>query len=194
MRIIITIAAIFTPLVAQASGASEAAPRAARFCEAGVPFATATTIDGDRVPLRNAALFEFLGLDLYSAAVYVPDGATTVREVLATQPKTLEIYYHRSLTAKQINRATEKALANNPTVDVDAIASQLERLYSAARNVQDGDRYRAHHADGAVQLELNGQTTAVIEGDDFAHAFFGIWLSDHALSDSLRDRLLDRTP
>ena len=47
-----------------------------------------------------------------------------------------------------------------------------------------------HHVGGVVTLELNGEVTAVIEGDDFARAFFGIWLSEHALSDSLRDRLL----
>jgi hypothetical protein len=176
-----------TPVVA---GPSAADTIPVRYCEAGVPFAPATAVAGHTIPLRNAALLEFLGLDVYSAAVYVPDGAVAVDDVLDSQPKTLEIYYHRALGAEQINRATERALARNPTVDAVALAAQLEQLYAAARDVADGDRYRAHHVGGVVTLELNGEVTAVIEGDDFARAFFGIWLSEHALSDSLRDRLL----
>jgi len=163
---------------------------AAYSCEAGVPFEPVTAVAGHTLPLRNAALLEFLGLDLYSAAVYAPDDATTVDGVLDAQPKTLEIYYHRPVKATQINRATEKALARNPTIDVAALASQLEQLYAVARDVADGDRYRATHVNGAVTLELNGDVTAVIPGDDFARAFFGIWLSEHALSLDLRDRLL----
>ena len=50
-----------------------------------------------------------------------------------------------------------EALANNPTVDVDAIASQLERLYAAARNVQVGD----------AVLSDSGQRIRVVSAEAF---------------------------
>ncbi len=176
-----------TGAAAPATGSGD--PQTVR-CEAGAAFAAETRVDGRPLWVRNAALLELLGFDLYSAAVYLPPGTDTVDEVLDASPKKLEIAYHRDLTAEQIVRATRKAVRRNPELADGRLDDAFRKLYACTTAVRKGDRYRAYHTGGAVRLELNGQTTCVLEGDDFARAFFGIWLSEHALSSSLRDRLL----
>jgi hypothetical protein len=47
------------------------------------------------------------------------------------------------------------------------------------------------HAPGrATRLLLNGQELSRIDGEDFAAAYFGIWLRDGAISEELRATLL----
>jgi hypothetical protein len=39
-------------------------------------------------------------------------------------------------------------------------------------------------------LALNGTEVGVIDGGDFARAYFGIWLGDEPIDDRFRDQLL----
>ena len=65
------------------------------------------------------------------------------------------------------------------------------RLNAAYRDVAAGDRYQLCHAPGAdTRLSLNGEELIRIPGDDFAVAYFGIWLRDGAISEDLRSALL----
>jgi hypothetical protein len=43
-----------------------------------------------------------------------------------------------------------------------------------------------------TELTLNGRRLALIEGADFARAYFAIWLGHRPLDEPLRDRLLAR--
>ena len=71
------------------------------------------------------------------------------------------------------------------------LQARLERLNAAYRDVGAGDRDQLCHAPGAeTRLSLNGEELIRIPGDDFAVAYFGIWLRDGAISDDLRSALL----
>jgi len=189
MRPVLLPLAVLAATLAAAPATGSGGTQSVR-CEAGVAFAAEARVDGRPLVIRNAALLEFLGIDVYSAAVYLPPEADGSPDVLDASPKKLEIAYHRDLSAEQIVRATRKAVRRNPDLADGRLDDAFQKLYDCTTDVREDDRYRAYHADGAVRLELNGRTTCILEGDDFARAFFGIWLSDHALSSSLRDRLL----
>jgi hypothetical protein len=76
-------------------------------------------------------------------------------------------------------------------VPLPALAARLDRLNAAYRDVDAGDRYQLCHAPGGdTRLSLNDEELIRIPGDDFAAAYFGIWLRDGAISEDLRSALL----
>lgn len=171
------------------SAAATAAPRAVT-CESGTVFAGGYVLGDAEIEARDAAMLRFLGLRVYSAALYL-DPDTPSRRVLDDVPKALEIRYHRSISASQLVKAAENVVEDMPRAEVESVRAGLETMYAAFVDVDEGDRYRLVYEPGVGStLELNGEPQVVVPGVDFQRVFFGIWLSEHALSPKLRDRLL----
>ncbi len=54
-----------------------------------------------------------------------------------------------------------------------------------------GDRYSLTYLPGeGTELAKNGVPLALVPGEDFARAYFGIWLGEDPLDRDLRDQLL----
>jgi hypothetical protein len=142
----------------------------------------AVLIEGERVPLRGAGSLNFLGFHVYDAAFYVPDSARG-EAVLGPVPKRLLLHYRRTIEAAKIVTASEKALRGNPGLDLAALRERLDRIHAAFRTVHKGDEYELiYHPAAGTTLRRNGTAVCVLPGDDFAAAYFGIWVSDHALN------------
>ena len=58
-------------------------------------------------------------------------------------------------------------------------------------DVKPGDRYALTYVPGVgTELAFNGKPRGVIEGADFAAAYFAIWLGPQPLDNSLKEKLL----
>ncbi len=127
----------------------------------------------------------------YVAALYVADGAAS-DNVLADVPKRLELSYFWSIAASDFGTAGDKILAENaapPTLA--ALRSRLDQINAWYRDVKPGDRYALTYIPGiGTELALNDQPIGVIDGADFAAAYFRIWLGEHPIDTQLRDQLL----
>jgi hypothetical protein len=103
------------------------------------------------------------------------------------------LHYHRTITRDQIVAATEKALSRIPAAEVDRVRGSFDHINALYEDVREGDRYELVFEPGeGTTLVFNGEEVDTIEGTEFARALFGIWLSDNALSEPLRDRLLGK--
>lgn len=148
----------------------------------GVSFPRAVLVEEERLPLRGAGSLTFLGFHVYDAAFYVPESARGPG-VVGPVSKRLVLHYQRTVEASQIVAASEKALRRNPAIDRAALRERVERIHAAFRTVHKGDEYELVYRPGAgTTLRRNGTVVCVIPGDDFAAAYFGIWVSDHALN------------
>jgi hypothetical protein len=68
---------------------------------------------------------------------------------------------------------------------------RLDRINSLYRDVKPGDRYALTYVPGVgTQLALNGTEIGVIDGADFARAYFRIWLGEDPIDIRLRDQLI----
>jgi len=143
------------------------------------------TIAEKEVPLRGAALLRFWGFHIYTAGYYEGN-----RSADAPPSRKLVLNYLRTITKKDIVRATEKGIEKNPDANRAELAERLDLLYSAYVDVRKGDSYEIVYTPGTgTAVSFNGTLKVTIPGDDFADAFIGIWVSEHALSQSLRDKL-----
>ena len=157
-----------------------------------IPFADSTAIGGKPVPLRNAALLRYLKLiKAYVAALYLPEGVKA-EDILSDVPKRLEISYLVSIKGPDFDKGAAPVLERNQTpAELAKLQRRIDRINAAYKDVKSGDRYSLTYLPGrGTELALNGTPLIVIEGADFAAAYFGIWLGREPIDDKLKRDLL----
>lgn len=189
-RALLAAAALALPLAA-----ATAPPSASAGQEVSVGpfrFPRAMERDGARFVLEGAGLFRWARVvKVYAAAHFVGEGAAGA-PLDADAPRRLEIAYHVSIDAEDFGKAADALLAeSHPPEAIAALRPRLDRLHESYYDVKEGDRYALTYLPGrGTELALNGRRLVVIEGADFARAYFGIWLGARPIDEGLRDRLL----
>ncbi len=167
--------------------------------ESGVEFDDVAVVDSpSRAPtrlelcstgvLRYKRIFRGYAAALYREECSAPDAA------LAEAPLRLELSYYWSIDGHRFGDAAEKMLRKSlAPADFAAIEERMRRLHAAYESVSPGDRYALTWTPGVgTELALNGRTLASIEGEDFARAYFDLWLGDEPMDEKLRNALLAR--
>ena len=142
--------------------------------------------------LHGTALLRYLKLiRAYVAALYLPEKIDP-DSALSDVPKRLELYYMVSIKGPDFGKGAEPVLQRNQTPDeMTRLRSRIDRINALYRDVKPGDRYSLTYLPGeGTELSLNGTPLAVIEGADFAAAYFGIWLGGESIDGSLKRDLL----
>lgn len=184
------LAALLALLLSAASNPAPAAPPPPDE-RMGFP-AQCRITSGVQLVLQSAERLRYLGFKVYDAALYTPEGKAGRANILDNRAKRLELRYHRGIDRDDIVEASEKALQKNPGLDLPALRERIDRAYAAYASVEEGDRYSITWVPGkGTEFRYNDELRDTIEGEDFMRAFFGIWLSEHPLSESLRNRLLE---
>lgn len=183
---------VFAATIPPAATGNEGNPTGSPRVVEGVPFSE--TYRDARVSLRlhNAALLRYKVIfRAYVAGLYLPEGADPA-SVLGEVPKRLEIQYFWAIPADDIGKAGEEVLARNvDAATLSSLRARLERIRAAYRDVKPGDRYALTYRPGSgTELSFNGTPLLLIEGDDFAAAYFSIWLGKQPLDQGLKDNLL----
>ena len=158
----------------------------------GVTFAERVREGNTVLRLHNAALLRYLKvIKAYVAAVYLPEGVAP-DNMLDDVPKRLEIGYLVSIKGPDFGRGAEPVLRRNQTPsELARLRSRIDRLNAIYRDVKPGDRYALTYLPGrGTELTLNGVPLTVIEGADFAKAYFGIWLGREPIDARLKRDLL----
>jgi hypothetical protein len=157
-----------------------------------VTFAERHQIEHTTLRLNNVGLLRYrIVIKAYVAALYLGEGAQP-EAVLSDVPKRLELHYFWGIAGPDFGKAADTILADNVATEVlRSLRSRLDRLHALYENVKPGDRYSLTYLPGrGTELALNGTPKGVIEGADFAAAYFAIWLGAKPLDRSLRDQLL----
>jgi len=158
----------------------------------GVRFAERHRVEDITLHLSCVGLLRYkIFIKAYVAGLYLGDGVTAAG-VLGDVPKRLELSYFWSIDGADIASAGDEILARNvdpPTLET--LRPRLRQLNQWYRDIKPGDRYALTYLPGrGTELALNGQRIGVIDGADFAAAYFRIWLGDDPIDASLRDQLL----
>ena len=127
----------------------------------------------------------------YAAALYLEEGATP-ETVLSDTPKRLELQYFRSIKGPDFGIAADKVLAKNfPEEMIAPLRERLDRINRYYRDVKPGDRYALTYLPRrGTELSYNGKALVLIEGADFASAYFAIWLGKNPIDKALKDQLI----
>jgi len=160
----------------------------------GVSFPLLYEGEGFSLRLHNAALLRYkIVFRGYVVALYLPDGADP-ESALGPVPKRLEFSYFWKIPGPEFGQAGEEILTRN--VDrqtVTALRERLDSINRAYKDVKPGDRYALTYRPGkGTELSFNGKPLVFVEGDDFAAAYFSIWLGKKPIDEDLKNELLRR--
>jgi len=162
-------------------------------CKRNTCFPAHHSLDGLSLAVVGAGHAKFLTMDVYTAVLYAQTDKPRLRHdaILDDVPKCLVIHYHRPLKKELIARTAERQLRKNPEIDLMTIKERLLEFHAAYRDVKAGDRYALEYSKSkGTRLILNGVEQIAVPGQDFAKAYFEIWLSKHPLDKGLRNALL----
>lgn len=142
--------------------------------------------------LVGEGIQRFLGfLPLCAAGLYLPAG-TAAEDILNDIPRRLEIEYFQSVRADQFAKLTTQTIRKNVSKrQLAGLEDKIDRLNELYEDVKPGDRYAlAYDPETGTELSLNGVRKGVIEGAEFAHAAFSIWLGEKPVGPKLKDHIL----
>ncbi len=159
----------------------------------GVSLAREMTVNGQVLDLygygtaRYARVFK-----VYVAGFYGPQDIERDEVLTRDVTRRLEIEYLRSIDADDINEATRQMLERQLDEETYArVEDRFAYLAGLYEDVGEGDRYAFEYIPGeGGTLYFNGEAVGNVEGEDFARAYFGIWLGEEPLSSSLKRQLL----
>ena len=167
------------------------APRIEAVTIEDVTFADTYDAGQTKLVLHGAGVLRRYVWKGYVAALYLEDGATP-ETVLSDIPKRLELEYFRSIEGPDFGKAADKVLAENfPGEVIAPLRERLDRINRFYRDVKPGDRYALTYLPRrGTELSYNGKPLVLIEGADFASAYFAIWLGRNPIDKPLKEQLL----
>lgn len=158
----------------------------------GVTFRDRVQAGTTALALNGVGLAKYLYIiKVYVAALYLPEGSGA-KEVLGDIPKRLELHYFQNINAADFAKAADQVLPQNvPLPTIAALRPQIDRLNSWYQNIKPGDRYTLTYQPGqGTELAYNGVPKGIIEGAEFAAAYFAIWLGPDPINHALKEGLM----
>src|SRR5215813_4362946 len=155
-----------------------------------VSFPDQAQVDGTNLTLNGLGLRQatFLKVNVYVAALYVVKPSNDATAILESNtPKELILHFVRNVSASDLNKAWEEGFEKQK----GAFKDQLAMLEVWMTDMKTGQRLSFVHKPGVgVQVEVDGAEKGTIKGDDFAKAFFSIWLGANPPNPGLKVGLL----
>ena len=131
----------------------------------------------------------FLGLNVYSAKLWVTDGFAP--DNFINHPVALELEYARSLVGSLIAERSLTEMKRVGEVPADKAEPWLAAMTKLFPDVNKGDRITGLHQPGeGMRFFFNGKARGEVRDASFARLFTGIWLSPRTSEPKLRQALL----
>jgi hypothetical protein len=190
MKKLISVASAAVAAVALFSGTAWTAERA------GVQMPDTMSTQGHSLVLNGLGVREatVFNVDVYVAGLYLParssDPATILRP---DEPKVLQMVFVHDVTRDQMTKAFREGFDKNAGSNQLALSPRVEQLLGYMTDLKKGDTLIFTSLPGAgVEVRAGGQLKGTIPGDDFAQAFFRIWLGPNPPNAGLKEGLLGR--
>jgi hypothetical protein len=162
--------------------------------KSGVTMPDTSTVAGKHLVLNGMGLREatWLGIDVYVAGLYLEAPTNDGEKIIASnQVKVLVLRFVRDVGRKDIVKAWTEGFQNNATVPLAKIQTSIDQLNAWMPKFDDGDTLIFTAVPGkGVEVIVNGVRKGTIEGEDFSHSLFAIWLGAHPPTKDLKRGLL----
>jgi hypothetical protein len=162
----------------------------------GVTMPDSITVSGKALVLNGMGTREatVLKIDVYVGGLYV-EAKSQDGGAIAASPgaKRLVLKFVRDVDRDKITSAWREGFEKNAPGGTAALTDRINRLNGWMTNVSKGQHLTFTYAkDKGVEVNVNGAVKGIIEGDDFARAFFLIWLGPNPPNSGLKKGLLGK--
>jgi len=146
----------------------------------GVNFPDQAQVEGSSLILNGLGLRQatMMKVNVYVAALYVTKTSTDPKALLGSnEPSELILQFVRSVGAEDLRKGWSEGFEKNSKDQLPALKDRIAMLNGWMGDVKTGERLTFIHKPGAgLQVDVNGAVKGTVKGDDFAKAFFAIWL------------------
>lgn len=166
--------------------------------KAGVTMPDTIRVGDKQLTLNGMGLREatWLNIDVYVAGLYLEHVSSNAAAIISSaQTMRLVLHFVRDVDRDKIVKAWNEGFADNATVKRSAIQAQIDQLDRWMGDCADGSTLTFTYEPGkGVAVDVGSTRKGVIEGEDFAHSLFAIWLGAHPPTKALRKGLLGSHP
>lgn len=152
-----------------------------------------TAADGTRLTLNGAGVRSKFVVDVYVAALYLPQKTTNAATAgQGAGAKRIQLHFLREVDAKKIVAAWDEGFAaNTGAADLTRLRDRIERFNALFPTLRKGDIVSLEYVPArGTQVSIGAQERGLIAGEDFAQALFRIWLGEQPVSAKLKASLL----
>ncbi|HEX5338286.1 MAG TPA: chalcone isomerase family protein [Gallionella sp.] len=163
---------------------------------AGAKVEDQAQVAGRKLVLNGAGVRSVFILDLYVAALYLPEKTKDAAAVLADGgEKRMALHLLRDIEAEHLSGSLSKAIAANHTAEeltaLDAPLKEFNAIFQAIKELKKGDVITLDNLPGSgTQVALNGVAKGSISGAAFNGALLKVWLGNKPAQTKLKQKLL----
>ncbi|OUR69754.1 chalcone isomerase [Bermanella sp. 47_1433_sub80_T6] len=167
--------------------------------------AMAVEVAGVQIPEKLAAQQQSLSLngtgvrskffmDIYAAGLYLTEASKEAKTIIA-QDKAMALRLHITsglLSGEKMETATREGFEKSTQGNTAPIQGTIDAFIANFKDgIQENDVFDfVYSPESGVNVFKNGALKSTIKGLEFKQALFGIWLSEDAVQDDLKDGLL----
>lgn len=160
----------------------------------GVQFPARTQVGGTTLVLNGMGIREatMFNVDVYVAALYVESRSRNASALLDTsKKKKLVLRMVRDVSRSDMVEALRDGVRANAGSGFGSMQDRVQRLASWIPALDEGDTVTFTYQPGeGVEVKIGQRVRGTIEGEDFARAFFAIWLGPNPPNEGLKRGLL----
>ena len=161
---------------------------------------TRARLDGTELVLNGAGLRNFLFLDVYAVALYLPRRQTDADDVLRHDlPRRVSITFLREVsTERDVEYLLDSLRENNTPEELAPMRERIEQflgLIRAEGTLAKGSVVQLDYLPRVgTRVWLNQRHVGTVPGADFNRAVLKIWLGERPTQESLKRALLGKAP
>jgi len=144
---------------------------------AGIPL-VASAAECEGVTMEDSVTQDGHALTL--KGLYVPTKSDQAKTLINTdQPWRLKLSFVRSVDKGDMVSAWKDGFGENAKAQLPALKDRIETLNGAMEDLKEGNTLIFSYTPGkGTNVEINGKSSTIIEGADFASALLSIWLGN----------------
>ena len=161
----------------------------------GVKVDEKVQVGGNALVLNGAGVRQKMVFKVYVAGLYLTQKQSNANAVISdTGNKRVSMHFLRELDAETLLKGMNEGFTdNNSAADMAAIESQMKAfraMMTSAKEVKKGDVIVLDFTSAGTQVNINGQSLGVVEGEAFNQALLRVWLGAKPVDASLKKGIL----
>lgn len=160
----------------------------------GIQMPESLSAESKPLALNGAGLRTKFFMDIYAAGLYLAEASKEASSIIAAdQAMALRLHITSGLlTAEKMESATREGFEKSTGGNTAPIQATIDEFIAAfSEEIKENDVFDFVYAPTTgVNVFKNGELKKNVKGLEFKQALFGIWLSEDAVQDDLKDGLL----
>lgn len=163
---------------------------------AGIRLPDRVSVSGRDLVLNGAGLRRIFYMNLYVAALYLPERLHDTRDILNRDiPRSFQLTLLRDISTQQnLDVLKDGLVANNSPEEIEAIQQEVDNFLGYIRGLREvpaGTAIQLNYMPGiGTRVSVNGRFLGTIPGEAFNRAMLRIWLGNDPAEGNLKRALL----